>query len=63
MLMTESNKYDIKDLNEMVESSNLKLEHAIRQMDMVGSSRKLNEKKKLFYLNTWATPNLKIIEI
>lgn len=46
MLMTESNKYDIKDLNEMVESSNLKLEHAIRQMDMVGSSHKLNEKKK-----------------
>lgn len=53
MLMTESNKYDIKDLNEMVESSNLKLEHAIRQMDMVGRSHKLNEKKKkLFYLNT-----------
>lgn len=46
MLMTESNKYDIKDLNEMVESSNLKLEHAIRQMDMVGRSHKLNEKKK-----------------
>lgn len=46
MLMTESNKYDIKELNEMVESSNLKLEHAIRQMDMVGRSHKLNEKKK-----------------
>lgn len=49
MLMTESNKYDIKDLNEMVESSNLKLEHAIRQMDMVGSSHKLNEKKKNYF--------------